>query len=538
MQSLYLLMRVISYFFYCLSIVFIYSIARRLTNLIGGLVAALLLGISPIYGLTATHLRIEPINLGLILLSVWIILKALDLQSYKLYLLSGIIAGLAMATRFQSMLAILPLLLAYCIVRPTVFIQKGHRLLNTVFFGSIISVILVAGYSALLVKLNIIGKTGLTELFLLTLNEEIYPKATAIVQKLWLGLFTFAITLIFLFLIPQTRLFFKKTIFSSSTTVCSGFTIGFLLGVPTILWSGNYFLASIEMFVERNKLGQTYIQSFLDTITFFLFGLNVWDSKSPEIISSEVGVIYTYLQGILLISGILIILLKRKHLLFPILIIAITGILSQYGKLQTTRHLVAWLPYFLIIMAVPVALLYDWFWSWLQNRNYQNHKQFFQAFSLLVLTIIFVTTFKIQINSVLIISRHFQEKLLLFPQMDQWIAENTTERDKIFHTCCEPVNQDVILDWIRLNGVKIPSGIRRTKRSKIWFGDRESLMQVQKGYIIISTNTFKGQYIDYYQKMRPASIVDPFNDKHFSLKKLINPGVSSSYQIFYFNFLK
>ncbi|MGI0486951.1 glycosyltransferase family 39 protein [Pantanalinema rosaneae CENA516] len=538
LQSLYLLMRFISYFFYVLSIVLAYAIARRLTNPMGGLVTALLLGVSPTYGSTITHLRIEPTNLSLVLLSVWLILKALDTQSYRIYLISGIIAGLAMAARFQSMLAILPILLAYCIVQPIVFLRKGYRLLNIVFFVGIASIILVGGYLALLIKLNIIGRTGLTDLLLLTLNEEIYPRATSTVQKLWLILFAIITTIIVLFLIPQTRSFFKKIIFSSATTVCSGFAIGFLLGVPTILWSGNYFLASIEMFIERNKLGQVFIHNLFDAIKFFLFGINVWDSKTPEIQSGEIGIIYTYLQGFLLVAGILIILIKRKNLLFPILATATIGILSQYGKLQTTRHLVAWLPYFLIIMAVPVAKLYDWCWLWLEKRGYHNNKQFFQAFSLLTLTIIFIMTFKVQVSSINLVAKHFQEKLVLFPQMEQWIAENIAEKDMIFHTCCEPINQDVILDWMKLNGVKIPSGIKRSKRSKIWFGDKEALIQAQKGYIIISANTFPGQYINYYKKMRPSSMVDPFNDKHFLLRKIIDPGTLSTYQIYYFDFQK
>ncbi|PZV14850.1 MAG: hypothetical protein DCF22_08185 [Leptolyngbya sp.] len=45
-QELYLLMRVLSYFFYVLSILLTYFIAHRLTNRVGGLVAALLLSLA------------------------------------------------------------------------------------------------------------------------------------------------------------------------------------------------------------------------------------------------------------------------------------------------------------------------------------------------------------------------------------------------------------------------------------------------------------------------------------------------------------
>ena len=78
MQSLYLLMRVLSYCFYILSIVLTYLITRRLTNPVGGLVAASLLALSPIYGLSMLYLRIESTSLGLVLLSVWMILTALE----------------------------------------------------------------------------------------------------------------------------------------------------------------------------------------------------------------------------------------------------------------------------------------------------------------------------------------------------------------------------------------------------------------------------------------------------------------------------
>lgn len=60
MQSLYLLMRILSYCFYILSIVLTFLITRRLTNVVGGLVAASLLSLSPIYGLSMLFFGLSP----------------------------------------------------------------------------------------------------------------------------------------------------------------------------------------------------------------------------------------------------------------------------------------------------------------------------------------------------------------------------------------------------------------------------------------------------------------------------------------------
>jgi hypothetical protein len=106
----------------------------------------------------------------------------------------------------------------------------------------------------------------------------------------------------------------------------------------------------------------------------------------------------------------------------------------------------------------------------------------------------------------------------------------------VFHVCCEPITRETILDWMQRNGVRIPVGMRRSERSVIWFGDREPLVKAGKGYVVISTNTFPGQYLDYYRKMRPESLVDPFTDRHFSLRAVIDARLGNSYRIYSFDF--
>jgi hypothetical protein len=537
MQSLYLLMRVISYFFYILSIVLTYLITRRLTNSVGGLVAASLLSLSPIYGLSVLYLRIESLSLALVLLSVWLILIALHSHSYKAYFLSGTFAGFAMAARFPSGMAILPVLFAYCAVFPQFFSLKKQKLSNNLFSIAITFLLLSASSISLLFRFKLLGRSIITDTLLLTADGT-YPKATNTIQSLWMLLFLVAALVLLFAVLPITRAFLQKLIHSSFVTVSSGFLVGMFLGVPTILWSGNYLLASIENFSVRNKVGQNFIASLYDFVKFFLFGLVEWWKPgfvppTDLLKSAEIGVIYTYLHVLLLIAGLVIIAKTRNRLFYPILMGAILGILCQYGKLQTTRHLIAWLPYFLMIMALPVALLYEKYEAIAKHK-----KQVYYLFSLVAITLIFTTTYKIQVNSIQVLRGYFQEKLVLLSEMDQWLNENTQTTEKVFHVCCEPINEETIFDWMQRNGVKIPKGIRKSDQAIIWFGDKEPLTQVKKGYIVISTNSFPGQYVDYYKKMRPESLTDPFTDSHFSLEKVVDPGLKTgtTYQIYRFDF--
>lgn len=537
MQSLYLLMRILSYCFYILSIVLTFLITRRLSNAVGGLVAASLLSLSPIYGLSMLYLRIESISLALVLLSVWCVLTALEFRSYKAYFFSGTFAGLAMAARFPSGMAILPVLFAYCAIFPQVFLLKKQRASNKLFSIAIVFFLLCAGSISLLFRFKLLGRSIFTDTLLLT-ADGIYPKATSTIQNLWMFLFLAAALVALLAALPTTRLFLKKLIHSSFITVCFGFVVGMLIGVPTILWSGNYFLAAVENFSIRNNLGQSFINNLFDVIKLFLFGLGEWWKvgflpPTDLLHSTEIGVVYTYLHALLLVTGLVAILKTRNRSFYPILMGAILGILCQYGKLQTTRHLTAWLPYFLMIMALPVALLYE-----KCEATFKNKKQIYRLFSLATVVIIFTTTYKVQVSSLQIIRGHFQEKTVLLPEADKWLNEHTQASDKVFHTCCEPINEETIFDWMQRNGVEIPKGIKKSNQAVIWFGDKEPLTQVKKGYIVISTKTFPGQYVDYYKKMRPESLTDPFTDSHFSLEKVIDPSLKTgtTYQIYRFDF--
>lgn len=528
-QELYLLMRVISYIFYALSILLTYLIAHRLTNRVGGLVAALLLSLSPIYGQTAWHLRIEPISLALTLLAVSFILFALERPSYKLYFLSGLMAGLAMAARYPSMFAGIPVLLFYCALYPHVFTNARSRRANLIAFVGMLLMILIGGMQSLLIQVNLLQRNFLTDVFLIT-SQVPYPKATGAIQKVWLILFTIvAIALVTFYVSSKNRPFFQKLIYSSSVTVSAGFLTGILLGLPTIFWSGNYFLSALEAFSTRNQVSQPLVDNFFNMLYFFVFGaLNMGTSTS---LPPEVGILYTHWDGILLVIGLFIIVAQRRKIFYPVVAGAIIGLVIQYGKLQTTRHIIAWLPYFLLIIALPISVLYDKFQSILKTK-----KWFYPSFVLCILIFIFITGYKMQFEALRQTKLIYQEKIGMIDKMDEWLDGNLAKNERVFHVCCDPVNQEAILSWMQASGIKVPQGVKKSDQAVIWFGDKEPLVATGKGYIAIGTNSFKIPYIDYYKKIRPKSVTDPFSDTHFKLKKQIDGDRGNSFRIYSFDF--
>lgn len=546
MQQLYTLMRSLSYLFYAISIVLTFAIAQRLSTTIGGYIAALLLALSPVYSFTILHLRIEPTSLTFVLLSVWLVLLAISSHKYSIYLASGICSGLAMATRFPSLLACFSVVLAYCVIYPEIFQEQKQRRWNTYLLVIGLLTLNLSGLIVLLAKLNILSRNLLTDLLLIT-AEGNYPNATSKIQDLWLFIFAITSTLSITYIIPKSRRIIQPLIYSSILTVCFGCFIGFLLGVPTLLWSGNYFLASVEMFIDRNQVGQTFIHNFWDMLYFFLFGLPPWrkdtivqPNESAQIWFRrfEAGVLYTYWHAILFTIGLLIIFCQTYKRFYPFLFGIMIGITSQYGKLQTIRHLIAWLPYFLIITALPPALLYE---KLIASTALIRRRWSLNLFTLFTLSVLFLGTYSFQVDLIRFNEKQVQEKLYLSSKTDLWIAENINNSDKVFHTCCEPINQEVVLDWMQRNGVVIPAGIRKTDNSIIWFGDKESLVQAGKGFIVISTATYPSQYINYYKKIAPERLIDPFRDPHFVLKATINPArpeKTTSYQIYAFDFTK
>lgn len=528
-QALYVMMRLLSCLFFALSVSLTYAIGRRILNRAGGAAAALLLALHPVLGMSLYHLRIEPANLFVVLLAWWLILQACDRQSYGLFLLSGGMAGLAMALRFPSILASLPLVTLYAWLYPVTFLQRWTRTASGLMLLALACFVMTGGSLCALVRWAGLARNWLTDGLLLTVHSGHYPRALSLVQNLWLAMGLAAFCVTFALSVPWVRSKARALLWTPIVPVLFGSLAGFVLGVPSIFWSGNFFLRSLDMFIDRNRAVQEELASLGSVIRYYLIG----DNCLPVIhfsADSHWGILPTQLHLILFLAGVLACLLCKRKDFIPLLVAFAIGLISQYGKLQTIRHLTAWLPMASLIMALPVAWLTERHWFRLRGTRVAGCLVFLTAGLVLVTESERLRAISLQVD-------HFREKRRLMPPMEEWLAQNTTSEDPVFLICSEPMNGAVILKWIESNGVTIPPKYRAgLDRFIPWFGDIQSLLQEGQGYIVLSKCSYQARYLDYYAQVSPEKITDPFHDSHFKLCHTIDSGLENTWMIFRFNF--
>lgn len=526
MQILYYIMRGISCIAYISSGILTYKIVTRILNSAAGLFATCMVLVHPIFATTIYHLRVEPSNLAIVLLSLYLCLLAIDRSSYWMFLASGIFAGVAFALRFPSFMAILPLIVMYCLRFPVVFERSLFRRLNIFFFAALVFILSLGSLAVLLVFCANVKRSWFTDFFMVSTKQPNDELAIGLLREIWLAIGIFLLIILFFSSFKRGRKYLYAKITSNTMTVTGGFALGLVWGLPTLFISKKYFLQSLQMFIQRNQSDIWKTHGITDLFSFYLSGYT-----KDQFLESHYdlnGIVYSWAHVVLLVVGLVAAATKYRKFMAPIIVVCVIGILSQSGKMQSTRHICAWLPCFCALMASGVAYVYDR----LGSNKYIPH--ILSAVSLIVGVGVGLEKREYCVGSSV---AHFAEKTLLMPAMDEWLEKNTKPKEKIFHVCCEPVNEATIFSWLRMNGVSIPDAIKKkSEKHTIWFGDIESLKREGQGYIVISKFTYKGFYLDYYAKVNPKSITDPANDKHFVLRTEIDKGVNAVYQIYYFEF--
>jgi hypothetical protein len=106
LETLTLVGRALNVGFAALSVVMLYLVARRLVGRAGALVAAATLAFSPLHVLESHRLAPDIPAVLLVLVSLWVALVADERHSTRLLVASGVLAGLAAATRYTAGLAL------------------------------------------------------------------------------------------------------------------------------------------------------------------------------------------------------------------------------------------------------------------------------------------------------------------------------------------------------------------------------------------------------------------------------------------------
>jgi hypothetical protein len=337
--------------------------------------------------------------------------------------------------------------------------------------------------------------------------------ATRLIGNLWIALGSAFVAVIVLYALRQSRPIARLLVGPRLVIVYAGVVVGVIGGTPTLLWSGRYLLRSLELFLERNPYGDTGtpFQQLVQMVGLY------WNGVAPG-----------PLQWALLVSGTLLAIRLRNMLLWPMIVGAVLGIGSQWGKLQTERHMLAWFPFFYVLMAYPVSIA----WSWAMRRAGARIASVAAAAMLALFFGVYgqIPGATASENTLTHLARSGLE-----PRANQWLLANTTPDAKIFRVCCDTFNDQVIFDWMKQNGLSVPESVRSGTDDRVWFGDKQALMSAVQGYCVVS-GAFKHYYIDYYTKLYPDRVVDPANDPHFELVAKFESQEYPSLDIYRFDF--
>jgi Dolichyl-phosphate-mannose-protein mannosyltransferase len=518
-QTLFVFLRVLVLFINLASIVLLYALGKRLLGEVGGLVAALLLTFSWVYSQSGWYIRIEPLAVLLVVATFHFWISARQSGRYRYYLLAGLCAGLSMAVRFPVIVATVTVLCADGVLRRAPRTGKPQPRRSPWLLPALAVPPMIGAAVVLALRAGYVQPSLLTDTMLLSVDGHVtaYPRSTKLVGSLWLGVGLLAAVVLVAELVGRwRRRGVGQLVDTPPLLVCLGVPLGFLMGTPTVLWSGRYLLRSIELFVERNAYGVTgrgFVADFADMVALYWNGV----ARTPD----EVA---------LLIAGIVLALVLRTRVLWPLLIGASIGILSQWGKLQTERHLLAWFPYFYLIMAYPAAVGA----GLLQRLTGNVTGKLLSLGAALAIVLPFhgwMPGIAAKESSLTHIARSGLQS-----QVNEWLLANTDPGAIIFHVCCDTFNDQVIFDWMAQNGLSIPTSVRNGRNDRAWFGDKQSLLNVKSGYCIISRSNFKPQYIDYYSKMSPDRVVDPTTDRHFTLRAAFPSQDYTPLEIYQFSF--
>jgi hypothetical protein len=185
---------------------------------------------------------------------------------------------------------------------------------------------------------------------------------------------------------------------------------------------------------------------------------------------------------------------------------------AQLGKIEGSRHIAGWLPWFALIVGVGL----DFATSFVRSRYREVARA---AVALVVVAILLrpVAYFAAAVDN------HTIYKVPAQRLVDRWIARHIHQDDPVLVACCTSADAATVANWMRQNGDEVP----RPRNSVIWFGDRTSLNRIGRGYIVVDEREYGPAYIAYYGHSDPSQVVDPFHNRGFRLAARFPWGVSA-----------
>jgi 4-amino-4-deoxy-L-arabinose transferase-like glycosyltransferase len=504
LDLLFPIMRGLSGLAFAAAVLCMYLASRQIASTWAALLAAAVLALHPILATTLTHTRIEPTAVFIVTAAILAWLRGTVTGWLWFFRIAGLLAGLAMAARFQLALALLPVFVAYAFVYTQQGKDRTTKIDNLLFVVALAAAI--AGGTVAAMTAAGFDLSPASEWILASFPGRGAPLATALIRKLWIGLALLAMAIFVAAALSLSRRYIKRYFNSSLAAVAGWFPLGVLIGTPTVLAGQQYVLTSVDNFIARNVYVPEFQNTTLKVINLFLFGAN-----------GQIGVLFTLPLLVLLMAAFRY---YRRPVFWCIILACTIGVFSQLGKLQSTRHISGWLPWFCL-----------WFALGLEAFHAAVPAPFKTA---VAATVAAITIVPVLLDRTLALKADLEAQRIHadgVQRIQAWIQSSLPTDEPVFFACCKPVTADPILSAWRANGLSTPES-----RGVQWFGHRSTLVRAGNGYLVVAPDDLIGFYIPFFEKVDQSEMIDPRIDPHFTLIQRIAVHGNSSYEIYQFSF--
>jgi hypothetical protein len=497
-QRVFTLMRMFTFGMYLVAGALLFDLFRRAAGALTAIVAALLFVSLPIYIRYSYFTRTESLGLVLCFVGIWIVLYSRWCGTPKVYACAGILAGVAMATRYHFALAAIPVILTVYFCRdrkelPPEPDASGYRTFYKIAAG-LAGLFIAGAMVTILFKARLLGGSWLTNLMMLTtpVGPAQYAGAKQSIAKLWLVLGCGAAAVVLLHTFLRTRRYVWPVINPFTLMFAVGFAAGFLLSDPEFLWRGEYQLRSIQFYsdwTDPNLASLGLLHRWWNVSTFYLV------TALPE-----------HWLWVTFVAGAIIILWRRQAASVAFLTGAAVCAFAQPLRMKLwPHHVIPWLPFLCFVAAVPIG----WFGERLLRR-YRNPALAAGVVLLSASTVIWACAPRLKhADEYLIFSRTRTDQIT---EMNRWLSRNVpvgSYRLVSYYA----LDDDGFLERIRGNGVRVPDFMKKHSNARSWWFER-SAIDGQTGFLCISRFDV-ALFHDDAERRNPGSTYNPFENPGF-----------------------
>jgi Dolichyl-phosphate-mannose-protein mannosyltransferase len=522
MEVLAVIMRLLEVVAFAVSVVLVYLTARRLMSRWAAGFAAAVLATSPVLYTTLGYTRIEAMGVLLVAAGIYVWVRALESRAVTTFLAAGFLAGLAMAARFPLGLATLPAFLLQAAIFPGHLRPSRLKPVLTAVAAAYAAIVVVGGALSLGLALHAISRDGITDAYFISSDNGTYPHAWHVIRSIWIFLGAAVVLIAVAGAVPTFRGWLRRRLEGPLLPLVVAFPLGVVVGVPTLWVGSNWFLASIDNFIQRNHAYPRTWTAF-QTFSLDLFGSggarSILTLKAP---AAEPGALFSPILVVCFCLGVLACFTHRRQIL-PFVALAIpVGLVAQLGKIEGSRHIAGWLPWFALVCGLGFELA-----TRVVPGRHREVVQAGVAFALIALLLIPVSHFAAPINN------HTIEKLPAQRKLNAWIANHVSRSSPILEACCTSADASAIANWMRQNGVDVPP----PRDTVIWFGQRSVVTDLGRGFVVVDRLEYGPAYVAYYQHSDPSEVVDPYHNADFKLVAHY-PYQASSIDMFRFDYTR